>query len=248
MKRNFLTILLALTVISSISFVGCGTKSVTKKETVKEDTTDSSYNKNSDESKSNEEDVTVDKNEDDYSDSETDSKDENGIDYSYDENLDATKFSHDAGYKEKAYKNTIKLNDGVTVGFNRFLCGWDLDKSSTSKKVILKGNVKGFSVVATLSDSGISIGDKSSIQSFLSDFSDEHFSTELFTGEDVLSGDGFNGIAYSGAKTNGKNKMLKLLVPNSGKNYLSITIKDTGNNHITTMDVFETLLQGIQEK
>ena len=72
---------------------------------------------------------------------------------------------------------------------------------------------------------------------------------EFFKGEgnEETPGDGFDGITYAGAKKNGKKKEIAFLVPVTGDHYLMVSVEDQGEQKLTTMDVFETLVLGMHD-
>ena len=247
MKKKTVIVLLAFTVVTA-ALAGCGSKKQAKTEEKKQTEVTESKEETSKENtkeQQQEEEEKQEKKGDTKAD-ESAEPDANGVKVKSDDSVYSTSFSEEARSPEKPYSNKIKLCGKGEVGFNGNLRGWKISDQSTEKKVIL---TNGLGATAELYDSKIDAGDKDKINEFLKDYDKEHFTMEFFKAlegsEDA--GDGFEGITYGGAKTTSDKKEIAFLVPVTDDHYLKVSVVDTSSQKLTTMDVFETLVLGMQD-
>jgi hypothetical protein len=248
MRRRQVYIYLAAAVVS-LALAGCGKKADKNSgKTVKEETTQQEGSKQQEEKQESEEQTKEEKEENEEKEEAEKNapKDENGVRVATDNSVFSSSFTEEAQAKSEPYTDRITMCKGGKVGFNSNLRGWDITDESTGDKVILTNKL---GATATLSDSKIKAGDTEAIEDFLKEYKKEHFTMEFFKGEgnEETPGDGFDGITYAGAKKNGKKKEIAFLVPVTGDHYLMVSVEDQGEQKLTTMDVFETLVLGMHD-
>ncbi|MBQ1597191.1 MAG: hypothetical protein II080_00980 [Lachnospiraceae bacterium] len=245
MKKRCLTMLLVLA-LAGTTLAGCAGKKAAKEEKKQSEVEEKEPQQEQEEETKKQEETKEEEENKEKEEKENVPADSNGIKVAPDDSSYSTSFSEKARTKEKPYTNKIKMCGKGEVGFNGNLRGWDIEDESTENRVIL---TNGMGATAEIYDSKIDIGDKEKIKSFLKEYKEEHYTMEFFQPEEGSedAGDGFEGITYGGAKIGDEVKEIAFLVPVKDDHYLMVSVEDTSKERITTMDVFETLILGMND-